>query len=134
MEFSIEWNDSYLIGVDEIDNQHKSIVKLANSISPKSTKLEIASSVMELYKYTRTHFHDEELIMEQNNYPDLNVHKEMHNKLIEKLNEISPTMLHGDDAIEIFKILTVRWIVQHIMVHDKKFITFYRNKTPANNQ
>lgn len=129
MEFSIEWNDSYLLGIDEIDKQHKMIFKLANSISSKSTQVQIASSVMELYKYTRTHFSDEELIMEQMDYPDLNEHKEMHNMIINKLNEISETQFRENDSVERFKIFIMRWIAQHIMVHDNKFIIFFKIAT-----
>jgi hemerythrin len=132
MEFSIEWNDSYLLGIDEIDKQHKMIFKLANSISSKNTQAEIASSVLELYKYTRTHFSDEELIMEKVGYPDLNKHKEMHNKIINNLNAISATQLRENDSIEKLKIFAMRWIAQHVMVHDKKFIIFYQNKFPGN--
>lgn len=132
MEFSIEWNDSYLTGIDEIDNQHKMIFKLANSISTQNTQLEIASSVLELYKYTRKHFNDEELFMEQNNYPDLKLHQEMHNGLIENLNQISATQLRNNDSINAFKIFIIKWIVEHIMVHDKKFIVYCQNSFSEN--
>ncbi len=126
MEFSCEWNDKYSTGFENVDEQHKMIFKLANSITSQNTQEEIASSVLALYKYTRKHFCDEEYIMEQINYPELKSHQEMHNKLIDDLNEISGTQLRKNDSIEEFKIFIIRWVIEHIMVHDKKFISFLR--------
>jgi hemerythrin-like metal-binding protein len=128
MEFSCEWNETYSTGAAHIDNQHKMIFKLANSISAKNTRQEIMSCVLALYKYTREHFNDEEFLMEQINYPETKSHKDLHDSLISELNSITKMQFLNNESIDDFKAFVIKWIVDHIMIHDKRFIVFMKNR------
>ena len=58
MSEKIEWNDSYLLGIPEIDNQHKKLLELANDLheaaagSEENYKLNMSKVLKKLTDYT----------------------------------------------------------------------------------
>ena len=62
MADKIEWNDEYLLGILEIDNQHKKLVAIANELFDITTgnsevyKLEMSKVLKKLTDYTVYHF------------------------------------------------------------------------------
>ncbi len=68
----IEWNDSYLLGVPEIDQQHKQLIAIANELydvatgdeSVYETKMPVI--LKKLTDYTVYHFSMEEPLQKKN--------------------------------------------------------------------
>ena len=62
----IEWNDEYLLGVPEIDKQHKKLIAIANELydvvtgDESALKEKMPSILKELTDYTEYHFSNEE--------------------------------------------------------------------------
>jgi hemerythrin len=50
------WDSSYSVGRDDIDDQHKRIFEMANSLPEVMDCETWKRSVMALYKHTREHF------------------------------------------------------------------------------
>ena len=81
----IDWNESYDVGVKEMNEQHKKLFSFINVLSDvvgiENRKHTIGKVIDELVNYTVTHFAAEEKLMLENDYPEYEYHKETHDKL-----------------------------------------------------
>ena len=59
----VAWVDDYLIGVNEVDQQHQYLFQLINETLQCNDKTTLQLSLVKLYKYTREHFNAEEALM-----------------------------------------------------------------------
>ena len=63
----IKWTDKYLVGIKEIDNQHKGLVVLINELfnlmSQGKAKDNMNEIFIHLTEYTKKHFYTEELML-----------------------------------------------------------------------
>lgn len=124
------WKDSYNIGIEEIDKQHKKLFEIGNSIYELAMLKdgqdhydEIMSLISKLKDYTIYHFGYEERLMENNNYNELDAHKIQHDKFVEKLIDIETQEIDSRQKKVILDILDfiVSWISKHILVTDQKY-------------
>ena len=76
-----KWSNEYSVHNFMIDEQHKKLFELANMadnmIGKQTDPVEIKKILVALFEYMRTHFHDEEVYMENIQYPSLELHKEL---------------------------------------------------------
>ena len=131
----ITWDDAWRIGIAEIDNDHKHLVRLTQKLFGALISSQAAEHMREilheLINYTRYHFDNEEVLMLKYGYPDIENHKEQHKKLIKQVLDISDRILTegeseqlGDDVFEFLK----RWLVDHIINEDLRFRDFLPQK------
>jgi len=70
---AIKWRKDLEIGIDEIDNQHKSLVEAMNKLLEASAagraKQEIGNTLDFLSDYVITHFNYEREYKKKNKYP-----------------------------------------------------------------
>lgn len=125
----IEWDESLLIGVEEIDDQHKRMFTLINELQDE---LSAGHGAVVIYRilnlmiqYVQYHFSTEELYMKQIGYPSYDEHKREHVVFIEhirlfkhKHKQSSPLL-----AREIITYLEI-WYIEHI-VHVDRLIGVY---------
>lgn len=124
----LEWNPSYLTGIDEIDLQHKYFLMLINRIESRITSSGLSEGhnplLAELVYYAQFHFLSEENIMAEAGYPDLADHKLLHTELIEQLNnEILMLESKMVEPLHIVKMLS-DWFNDHTLIEDKKYAHF----------
>ncbi len=129
MKITCEWNETYAVGNDNIDEQHKKLFALAKSVSDMTDTKQVKSRFMDLFKYTREHFCAEEQMMEHMGYPKLNEHRELHEELITKLSNLSTRSFDTDHFISQFQKFVYDWLVDHIMNHDKEYSYFNSKKS-----
>ncbi len=124
----IQWKDEYLIGVPEIDLQHKKLFEIADSIYDLvknqfvTDKYDsILDLIAELKDYTVFHFEQEEKYMQSIGYKKFFTHKVEHDDFVEKINSYDLSVLDEDQDKHLIDILdfVVDWIVQHILEKDK---------------
>lgn len=121
----MEWHDSYCIGIEEIDNQHKELVamvsRLQDTLVHGDINKEVANALRFLVDYTKRHFADEERIMQSLNHPELAHHKELHQKLINDVVLILLDLKKGKsiDPLALIDFL-VKWLINHVRYEDKK--------------
>lgn len=119
----IAWDDSYKIGHDIIDKQHKEFFKIASKVEEAYdgavSKDEIKKLLTFLFKYMKFHFNEEEKLMLECNYPNLNKHKLEHKKIIQDMSKLIKTA-HTTNALkeDLYKI-TQEWAIVHIPTLDK---------------
>lgn len=126
MSEKIEWNDDYLLGIQEIDNQHKKLVGIANELyditteSEESYKLDMSKVLKKLTDYTVYHFSSEEEFMKRYGYAGVDLHKTAHDGFINEVtNQIK---LLNDCKIESgkkFYSFVLNWVLTHIAKADK---------------
>jgi len=131
------WSDSYKVGVEEIDSQHKELVRLLNTLHVSirehhgsATSREILNQLID---YTRTHFMVEESLMRVASYPEFSAHHKQHETLITQIRELQEKLDTGVASIS-FELLHFlkRWLMQHINGDDKQFGAFFLQISHAN--
>jgi hemerythrin len=127
------WDQSWCIGVKEIDAQHQNLVALVNQLhqAMKEGKgKHVLEKILEsLVGYTKAHFRDEERMMEQNGYPDLTEHKLQHAALTKKVLDFQDKFKAGGTgmSIDIMHFLG-DWLRSHIRGTDTKYVALMHSK------
>ena len=120
----IEWSDSFSIGVQTVDEQHKGLVAMLNEINDginggwgKQARDEVLNKLVE---YTVVNFNTEESLMTISNYSGLAAHKQHHEQLIAMVKEYL-AKYEKDPSASNYDLLFFlkRWLVEHIMKDDK---------------
>ena len=129
----INWTDELSAGVELFNNDHKQLISLANrlhdSITVGSQQAVLVQILDELVNYTKFHFGREEKMMIKYAYPDYIKHKFEHDALIEKVHDYSDQVSSGKTSISLSLIGFLKeWLVNHIMVTDMKYKTFFDKK------
>lgn len=129
----LSWNDSYLLGITEIDLQHKKLLSLADDMyetvngDEASLKVNLSKVLKSLTDYTVYHFTSEEEFMKKYGYPSAAMHKSMHDnfiaevtKQIKSLNNATKT-----DAERLYSFLA-SWVLNHIAKSDKVWAEYVK--------
>lgn len=129
----IDWTDILNIGLPKIDEQHKKLIGLSNSlilamINGKGADV-IGEAVSELHDYTCTHFADEEAYMEEIGYPQLDAQKKAHASLTAKVGQLRER-IENDKSTSPNEVLDFinDWIITHIMDMDARISLFAKGK------
>ena len=127
----IVWEDSWSVGIEDIDDDHKKLVLLIQKLFGALISAQGAEYVktvfFELIDYTRYHFEREEEIYEKYNYHELEHHKQLQQDLIQQVLDISKDIISRGQTEQIsdeFYEFLKHWLVDHILEEDLKFKTF----------
>jgi len=129
-ENAVTWDDSFSVGIEHIDNQHKELVKMVNDLY-KACKMGALNkdivylrTVSKALEYARVHFSDEEKYMDMVFYPELDEHKTQHEKFVVEIKKSIKLFEDGEAApIELANFLK-NWLLDHIAVSDKKYAPY----------
>jgi len=115
MSFSIpepfSYNDSFDVGVDSINEQHKRLFDLINNVDSNRSD---AAAVKELLDYVVFHFKHEEDAFDRFNFADKVSHKKTHDDFVAQASAVKEI---NDDVIAFVK----SWLVNHIMGSDMQY-------------
>lgn len=88
----IEWKDEYSVGVPAVDEEHRELIELINTLHDRMHAAERDPDVMaflgEIYARIASHFALEELLMRRHEYDELHDHKLDHERLLEEIRDI----------------------------------------------
>ncbi len=132
-EVFMPWSKDLEIGIKEIDDQHKRLVKLVNQlyvgISQGKDKEYLSKILNELIEYTDYHFKTEEYYFDKFGYPETDIHKEIHRKLVEKVVNFKKKFEEGSATLS-YELLNFLkdWLINHIGKTDKKYGSFLKEK------
>ena len=125
----IMWEDSFCIGVDEIDKQHKELFDKVGELitainkSVEKHKKECIEAILFLKNYAVTHFAAEEAYQESIGYPYFDAHKEQHVKFIQTVLNHEKKMLESDFAesdVKSFAGTLTAWLLYHVADSDQQ--------------
>ena len=121
------WDDSLSVGIDIIDSQHKYLINIANDLYSKMILNDgagahaIMPALKLLMDYTEIHFSQEEKIMQDCNYPNLQSHKLIHLEFVEKLNYFRQCIKEYPLVISQEIVFFLRdWLIKHIQGEDTR--------------
>jgi len=132
----IVWEDEYDLGIKIIDEHHRALVAMINSLSygilnnyDKKILRPLSSMI---FDYTRIHFEVEEQFLEEIDFTDAQAHRALHCELLERYKSVSHDFLVHKDSHE-FLIFLRDWWINHICHEDLKYkeflLTTAENKT-----
>ncbi|MCP5500069.1 MAG: hemerythrin family protein [Leptospiraceae bacterium] len=129
----IRWEKRYETGIERIDKQHRKLVELTSELveateSGKARRI-IVDVLKSLIYYTKTHFVDEEKIMQEVGFPEYEAHKEEHEEFIKRVHESTIDLIQGHSvpSIKLTEFL-FSWLVDHILIHDKKIGNYIKQR------
>jgi len=128
------WTDDISVGIDEIDEQHKTILKTASellkacSLGAESTLVEVKKTLPSFSKAVREHFDYEERIFDEYNYPNKTEHLAGHKKLLSEIDNLTDRLNSSSTDIgEISDLIDslCRWSKDHIIKEIKEYKDFW---------
>ena len=128
---TIQWDEKYRVGIDRFDAQHVNFFNILARLIRDTEKGEeaVRQSIDGLLHYVSAHFHDEETLMLTMGYPGYEEHMKEHSKLLEKTQKLYSDMDMGQPAsVEHIRGILVRWIREHILTVDQKYVPFFKEK------
>ncbi|GBD88232.1 bacteriohemerythrin [bacterium BMS3Abin03] len=129
----IIWDESFSVGIQEIDEQHKELVRMINKLIGRediSVDSETISDILnEMTQYAGYHFQTEEQYMIEYDYPDYLSHKKQHTEFKKKTVAFCLDTMSYKETIpkEILTYLKT-WLVHHILKVDMKYKSFFKEK------
>ena len=84
----IEWRDSYSVGIEYLDSQHRKLLELINKIGDAAgtglSKASCFAVLNAMIRYAQEHFTTEERYLEKNSYPKYLEQKGAHEKFVQE--------------------------------------------------
>ncbi|MCL2318917.1 MAG: bacteriohemerythrin [Treponema sp.] len=127
------WDDSLLLGVEKVDDEHKqlfdSLNSLIDSIEQGAGKEEVRKSLDYLLEYTKTHFQDEEEVQLKSGYPGYKAHHDVHvkfTKTVQKLARDAVKIGNSEDMVRIVEKQIGDWLVDHVKGQDSKIGSYIK--------
>ena len=119
MDYSltIQWTDANNVGIPIIDDQHRGIVSVINSLGlfirqNKGEYFQNAAFVM-MDSYTKLHFATEEELLRLAGYEHFAEHRQLHENFIRKSFALSTKSIRLRDP-KIYFLFLVQWWMEHI--------------------
>jgi hemerythrin len=128
-----EWQDRYLIGVEQIDEHHKHLIELLNKTHRdflcQAPPAILAGLFEELIDYATYHFSAEEEVMLESGFPNIDRHKQEHDQFARDVVTMHSNYLEKQKPF-FLEILTFLydWLKSHIPQSDNELGRFLAKK------
>ena len=126
----VVWKDSYSLGDELIDEQHKSLIVMLNDLAeagPGDVTSASYTCLIRMGNYAREHFSAEEALMRENGYPHLQKHIAEHAEFIEKVIEFQEDAYENCVPFQAMLEFLNNWLVGHILTSDQKYMDYIRS-------
>ena len=122
---NIVWSDVLSVAVDEIDEDHRKLLNIFNTLNHSVTTGEsqdyLAAVLEELINCTVWHFSHEERLMLKHGYEGQREHKAEHQELINNAKKLQKEILQADKPVSDKDIAFLeRWLTEHILTADMR--------------
>jgi len=124
------WKDSYLVGVDIIDNQHRELFKAIGALRDNlgkadlpNYKKQLSDTAAFLKEYAINHFREEEEYQRKIGFDGHVEHKKKHDRLIADVLNYEKGLLETDfssPVVKSFLGFLSTWLIYHIGVEDQQ--------------
>ena len=128
----ITWSEKLSVDVKQCDEQHKKLIGLINDLHA-AMKAGKASPILgdifvSMVDYTKTHFIDEETLLQAHGYTDLSGQRKSHQQFIDDLDKHYQDFVTGRTVTISVMSFLQKWLEHHIQVDDKKYGSFLNAK------
>lgn len=129
----INCNKLLTVGVHQFDDDHSQLVAIINQLhhafktGDKQQSVNLA--LEQLAEFTSYHFQAEESILEQHNYPHLDEHRQAHQQILNRFNELQ-IEYHANPATMQQNLMQflLDWLISHTKTVDQKYGPFLNSK------
>ena len=122
-----EWNQNYTVGVPVLDRHHQKLFDLLNDLyvlmREGSEDKPIIHVIDALLDYTHYHFDEEEKVMKEIHYPELEAHRQLHQDFVKAVKAFHSTSQNGMAIFVATKVSNagLSWLKTHIRGIDQKY-------------
>lgn len=125
----IQWSENLSVNVAEIDEQHKTLIKMIGDLNTAMLQgkgREALDSILQgLAAYAGTHFKTEERLFDRYGYPESAVHKQTHSDFVGKVGEFKKSLAANQTGLSVNVLMFLSdWLQNHIRIVDKKYSPF----------
>lgn len=127
------WNEKLSVNIKTIDEQHKKWIEILNGLydaMKSGTDGEaVGKELRELVEYTKLHFSAEEKLMEANDYPLFQGHRDSHEDMMREVESLMAKHEEEGSAVtmDVMLILKDR-MSEHIVGADKNYGSYLNSK------
>lgn len=128
----MKWSEEFNIGFAKVDIQHRELChmvdQLEQAFSGTDSSKGLSDALKFIVEYTRHHFNEEEALMREIGYPEIDNHRKLHKDLIDQVTAILLQLKSGP-PLQMADLLTflISWVKNHIMDEDKKIGIFIKS-------
>lgn len=127
----LNWSDKLSTGITVLDQQHQQLLfmtqNLLNVLEQDDRSMEDKqAALLDVVKYALAHFADEERVMRNIGYPEIESHMREHDDLRQEIAEIQDAVFRGQDENDwkgLIALVQV-WVLRHIVSTDTKIREF----------
>jgi hemerythrin len=129
-----KWDDSFLIGIEELDHEHKVLIddinRLHEELARHDEKSVIEKCLGDIYARMQAHFALEEHVMKEHGYKYFDEHKREHDELLDSCTEYMVQFLNdtGVSYSSPIEDNLKHWVINHIVTSDKKMSLMVQEK------
>lgn len=131
-ELFMKWRPDFNLGIAEIDEQHKKIVELINTLNKAfmndEARNKLGDILNEMSRYADYHFKAEEELFSQHLFPFSEEHKKLHDSFRAKVLQFREQFEQGISIT--FRLLGFlrKWLTNHILDVDREYADFVKQK------
>lgn len=120
------WKEDFSIGNENVDRDHKEILKIAHSlinlIENGKDNNQFAIILTKMHEYAFRHFQKEENYLRSMEYPNLEAHQKLHRDYIYRISKYNMDLISDNppNPKEVFDYV-VDWWENHIQQTDKNY-------------
>jgi hemerythrin len=128
----MEWRPDFELGIAEIDQQHRKIVELINTLTEaynmgeSTNKLEVVFD--EITYCANDHFKMEEKLFMDRNFPFAKEHILQHEHFSHKMHDYKMRFESGQSIASKVPEFLKRWWTDHILDSDREYVDLVKNK------
>jgi hemerythrin len=129
----LKWRTSYETGIPSMDAQHQQLISLVNQmyniVRDHEGDAALDAVLGEMSEYAKKHLQEEEALLREHSYPDINDQEGDHAKYLEQIKVLYSELEKDREtaAKNIYAFLRSWWIT-HIVGMDKKYGPFLQEK------
>ncbi|MDO8607965.1 MAG: bacteriohemerythrin [Phaeospirillum sp.] len=126
------WREEYSVNIQRIDNHHRRLFEMSNRLIEAIRKgkgaTEMAEALDFLMGYAMYHFSEEEALLERYGYSEQAGHALKHKRLLAQVRDLEERLSGGGMSADEVLVFLQDWIVNHILVEDRRFSVFINEK------
>lgn len=129
----VTWKDTLSVGVDMIDDQHRTLIELLNQLDER-VRVGVAPMVLSgaldrLIWHTAMHFADEEALMKSNSYPMAAAHVTEHYGLVKVAINLQKRLAGSPGELTEGDMMFMRdWLQHHVQGSDRRLGDFLQTR------
>ena len=128
MDSYFQWSEKFVLGLEEIDEQHQQLAEVFNRLlslkqsltrNPKSDNVNqepLTDCLNLLYSDLERHFRSEEKLMREVDYPDYQNHALAHLMILAEMKNYCDRFANNDEELDLDTLNSLKtWLITHML-------------------